>query len=83
MAGAGVGIYTPDFVFIQSACFHSSVAPSSLVALKRHDALLSALTRHIYPKFATALLVNKALFFITQQKCTQVNGICFWTMKGL
>lgn len=73
VAGAGVGIFTLDFVFIQSACFHSSVAPSSLIALKRHEALSSALTRHIYPKFATALLVNNALFCIPQHKYTHVN----------
>lgn len=72
MAGASEGIYTRDFVFLQSACFHSRAARSSLtiIALKRHEALPSALTRHIFPEFVTVLLVNKALFFIPQQKCS-------------
>lgn len=36
-AGAGGGIYTPDFAFLQSACFHSSATSSCLshIALKR------------------------------------------------
>lgn len=43
VAGASEGIYTPEFAFLQSACFHSSATPSCLayIALKRHKALPS------------------------------------------
>lgn len=57
-AGASEGIYTPDFAFLQSACFHSSATPSrhAHIALKRHKALPSAFTRHKYPEFVSVCL---------------------------
>lgn len=56
MAGATEGIYTHDF--LQSACFHSHATPFCLahIALKRHKALASAFTRHIYNEFVSVFL---------------------------
>lgn len=54
-AGACGGIYTPDFAFLQSACFHSSATPSCLSHIALKDTRLCPLP-DIYPEFVSFFL---------------------------